>query len=196
MTHQVFHPVILYPEGIKPVLLDLSGEDAAAEFGKHPYSIGRYNEKRGIYTSEQYCTSDGPRCIHLGIDLGAPAGTPVHAPCEGEVAFVGYNAAHLDYGYCLVTKHAVDGRTLYFLFGHLASDVLVLSKPGRSFTAGSVLAHLGAEGENGHWPPHLHFQLSYRVPVTHDLPGVCTQKDRDAMLHEFPDPRLVLGAIY
>jgi murein DD-endopeptidase MepM/ murein hydrolase activator NlpD len=177
--------------------IDFSKEQFHDVIRYHPYTIGRYDEKRAIYTSELFTKTPGePRCIHLGIDLGAPSGTPVYAPCDGEVAFVGYNDAHLDYGFCLVTKHVLQGQIIYFLFGHLAADVMRLSKQGTRFERGALLAHLGSYEENGHWSPHLHFQLSFREPVTHDLPGVCSEKDRRICLQEFPDPRLVLGPIY
>jgi murein DD-endopeptidase MepM/ murein hydrolase activator NlpD len=196
MTMTRFHDIIRYPKGVKPVVLDLSDENAASQFVQHTYTIGRYDEKRSIYTSELFQSDRGPRCIHLGIDLGAPAGTPVYAPCEGRVLFVGYNAAHLDYGFCLVTEHALGDRPIYFLFGHLGASIVERWSPDLHFCAGDVLGYLGSYEENGHWPPHLHFQLSWQKPTTHDLPGVCTEQDRDAFLKDFPDPRLILGPIY
>ena len=55
---------------------------------------------------------------------------------------------------------------------------------------------MGAHDENGGWEPHLHFQLSYQEPETHDMPGVVAPSDRDEALQIYPDPRLVLGALY
>ena len=50
---------------------------------------------------------------------------------------------------------------------------------------------------NGGWDPHLHFQLSLIEPITHDMPGVVNPKDREeALLKNYPDPRLVMGTIY
>jgi len=67
---------------------------------------------------------------------------------------------------------------------------------GKSVSGGEVIAWFGAEDENGGWPSHLHFQLSFREPTTHDLPGVVTLSERDQALLDFPDPRLVLGPLY
>ena len=54
----------------------------------------------------------------------------------------------------------------------------------------------GITHENGGWEPHLHFQLSYQEPDTHDMPGVVEPSKRDEALEIYPDPRLVLGALY
>ena len=55
---------------------------------------------------------------------------------------------------------------------------------------------MGDHSENGGWEPHLHFQLSYQEPDTHDMPGVVEPSKRDEALEIYPDPRLVLGALY
>ena len=62
------------------------GEMAAAGA---PVGIGRYDEARPFYTGPAFSLSASPtderRTIHLGIDLFAPAGTPVAAPIAGVV---------------------------------------------------------------------------------------------------------------
>ena len=192
---KVFGPVIRYPDGAELKVLDLSGDTFVAS--ESVFTIGKYLERRGIYTSELFGQGAKRRCIHLGIDLGAPVGTPVHAPLDGTVAFCGYNPAPGDYGYCLITLHVISGRDVFMLFGHLGSDVMRLSgKQGQPIATGAVLGHLGPESENGGWPPHLHFQLSLIAPTTHDLPGACSEDNLEQCKRDFPDPRLVLGPIY
>jgi len=44
--------------------------------------------------------------------------------------------------------------------------------------------------------PHVHFQLSTIEPETNDMPGAVTMADRARALIDYPDPRLVLGALY
>lgn len=61
---------------------------------------------------------------------------------------------------------------------------------------GETLGWLGEKHENGGWPSHVHFQLSWSCPSTHDMPGTCTQSTRQLSLLQYPDPRLVLGPIY
>lgn len=46
----------------------------------------------------------------------------------------------------------------------------------------------------GGWPPHVHFQLSWEEPETHDMPGVVSNTQHASALRTYPDPRIVLGA--
>jgi len=55
---------------------------------------------------------------------------------------------------------------------------------------------MGEKHENGGWEPHVHFQLSLIEPKVPDLPGVVRRADREQALVDYPDPRLVLGALY
>jgi murein DD-endopeptidase MepM/ murein hydrolase activator NlpD len=186
-----FHPVIDLPADVD--VLDLSTPEGLARPRRSAFSIGRYDEARVIYTQALF---DGERNIHMGIDLGGPAGTPVHAFDDGEIYCLGVNKADGDYGPTIVTQHRYDGRPLWALHGHLSAQSLHDKAPGQPIHRGAVIGWLGAESENGGWPPHVHFQLSWQRPKTHDLPGTVTRQDRDAARRRFPDPRLVLGPIY
>ena len=54
-----------------------------------PYQIGRYDEVRpGMYTHDLF---EGKRDLHVGIDIGAPAGEPIHAFGAGIVHSLGVN---------------------------------------------------------------------------------------------------------
>ena len=189
--HLAFHPVVIYPE--EPVILDLSAEGLAAGTPATPWAIGRYDEDRAIYTQDLFA---GSRTIHMGVDLGGPVGTAVHAFWGGAVVHAGHNPAPGDYGHVLVTRHEIEDHELFALWGHLSARSLGRSPVGRSFTAGDVLGWLGDRAENGGWPPHLHLQLAWEDPGTHDLPGAVAPQDRDAARRRFPDPRLVLGQLY
>jgi len=182
-----YHPVVVMPPGA--VVLDLSGEAPEPV----DWSIGRYDEVRGIYTQELFA---GGRCVHMGIDLGAPAGTPVHAFDAGEVVAVADNQAPGDYGPTLLTAHQVDGEVLYVLLGHLSPPSLRHSPAGRRFGRGEVLGWIGSTGDNGGWPPHVHVQLARQRPPTADLPGAVTLAQREDARTRYPDPRQILGRIY
>jgi len=178
------------------------------------YAIGRYDEPRaGLYESDLFDDTansienyTGRRNLHVGIDLGGPVGTPVHAFAPGRVHAVGYNAALGDYGNVIVVAHDLlhnnnNQRTMktvcYALYGHLDSAVVHNFRVGDPVQAGQVLGAMGAIHENGGWwAPHVHFQLSVQVPVTHDLPGAVAAADRSRALYEYPDPRWVLGELY
>lgn len=191
MQLPVFHPVVLLPPWA--TLLDLS-QPGPPPAPPTPWSIGRYDELRpGMYTTELFA---GRRSLHVGIDLGAPVGTAVHAFADGRILHQGYNPAAGDYGHVVVTEHEVEGALLWALHGHLTASTLGLRQPGDSFGAGEVIGWIGDHHENGGWPPHLHFQLSTERPETHDLPGAVDPAEREQALQRYPDPRMVLGPVY
>ncbi|MDF1837210.1 MAG: peptidoglycan DD-metalloendopeptidase family protein [Planctomycetota bacterium] len=185
-----YHPVLLQPPGA--VVLDLSGEQP--QMASSVWSIGKYDELRpGLYTTDLF---EGSRHLHVGVDLGGPVGSAVHAFASGTVLFQGYNPADGDYGHVIVTEHRIEGEARWALHGHLSAHSLTQHKVGDRFEAGDVLGWLGAHHENGGWPPHVHFQLSRVRPDTHDMPGAVDPTEREAMLQQFPDPRSVLGPLW
>ncbi len=166
--------------------------DAGADIG-----IGRYDEPRLWYTSESFRGTDPTtaRTVHLGIDLFLPAGTPIAAPWDAVVHSVQENSGHLDYGPTVILEHTPDdGPRFYTLYGHLAQDVLASLSPGDPIAHGASFASLGTFEENGHWPPHLHFQVIADVLGWEgDFPGVAPPDERTVWRSLCPDPSLVLG---
>ena len=155
--------------------------------------IGRYDEdRRGGYPQPLF---GGRRTLHVGIDVGAPAGTSVCAFADGVVEHTGINDAPGDYGGVLVTRHVVGGAVRWVLWGHLAHAHARAWRAGDSFPAGARLAELGSPDENGGWPPHLHLQIAVERPATHDLPGVVDPADRAQALARFPDPLALLAEV-
>lgn len=190
-----FHPVIHLPPDYE-VYDFTQGYDPDREL-KSPFGIGRYNEdRRGMYAANLFQNETGARTIHMGIDIGAPVGMPVHAFAEGEIFLTAYNSAPGDYGYTLITRHALNGQIFFALFGHLNAQSIAGKTPGQIFKKGEIIAAVGDKHENGGWNPHLHFQLSLREPEVCDMPGVVNEKDRESALAIYPDPRQVLGPLY
>ena len=185
-----FHPVVDMPEDY--TVLDLSRGTWTPP--TTDYSVGKYDELRpGLYSTELF---SGERFLHIGIDIGAPVGTACMAFADGEISHFGYNAADGDYGHVVITKHILDGTKIWALYGHLDSTSIEGKSVGQKINSGDVICWIGAHHENGGWEPHLHFQLSYQEPETHDMPGVVAPSDREEALQIYPDPRLVLGALY
>ena len=190
----VFTPVVpSLPSGAR--VLDLTGMSDTALGSPDPseWTIGRYDEVRNIYTTELFA---GGRSLHVGVDIGGPVGTAVHAFADGMVFAVGYNPAAGDYGHVIVTEHTAPAGKIWALHGHLSAASSSRWSAGDRFKGGDLLGWFGAEDENGGWPPHVHFQLSVERPEGHDMPGAVHPVDRAEMLKRYPDPRLVLGPIY
>lgn len=86
--------------------------------------------------------------MHHGVDIAAPAGTPIHAFAAGTVTFAGPRGG---YGNVVVVEHANGVESRY---AHQAAiDVAV----GQQVAAGEVVGRVGATGAAT--GPHLHFEL-------------------------------------
>lgn len=157
--------------------------------------VGGYNEHRWIYRrSEHFQQTEDPRCIHLGIDIWAAAGTPVFAPLAGKVHSFQHNDNFGDYGPTIIVEHELEGTKFYTLYGHLSLESLTGKYMGMSVQAGEQIANFGNYPINGDWPPHLHFQvMSDMLGLAGDFPGVCSLTDRAKFLEICPDPNLILG---
>jgi len=87
--------------------------------------------------------------FHKGMDLAAPAGTPVVAALPGKVTSVGYEPG---YGNNVVVEHGDGLRTRY---GHLAS---INVKVGDMVTSDDTLGKVGSTGRST--GAHLHFEVT------------------------------------
>jgi murein DD-endopeptidase MepM/ murein hydrolase activator NlpD len=158
------------------------------------YGIGGYMEHRTIYNrSALFNTDDEPRRLHLGVDIWGDAGTPIYAPLPGTVHSFADNDNFGDYGPAIILQHNLDGLTLYSLYGHLSRTSLVGLEVGQPINPSQQIATLGNITENGHWPPHLHFQLMLDIgDVKGDYPGVGRYSQKEQYLQNIPDANLIL----
>jgi murein DD-endopeptidase MepM/ murein hydrolase activator NlpD len=97
--------------------------------------------------------------FHAGIDLAAPAGTPIHAPADGLVVYAGryplrQSVAWWRYGNLVVLRHS---DLFVTLFGH-CQEVLV--RTGQRVKQGSIIALVGSTGWSTN--PHLHYEIRRR----------------------------------
>jgi 4-aminobutyrate aminotransferase-like enzyme len=166
-----------------------------------PVGIGRYGEARLLYTLPLFAVprSVDPgvvdqRTVHLGIDLFAPAETPVFAPLDGVVLAAANNAAPLDYGPVVVLEHTpADGVRFFTVYGHLSVASLDGRHVGQHLRRGERVGTLGAPDVNGGWPPHLHFQLvTDLLDLGTDFPGVAHASARGVWQSLSPDPSPLL----
>ncbi len=191
-----FSPVI--PFSSEYEVFDFSRGYDAERVRHSVFGVGKYNERRpGMYNTELFTASpEGVRDIHMGVDLAAPAGTPVYAFFEGVIYMTAINPAAGDYGGTVITEHEIGDERLWVLHGHLSHASVGHRAPGTRFAKGELLGWLGESHENGGWNPHLHFQLARIRPDVCDMPGAVNAKYLDEALALYPDPRLVLGPIY
>ncbi|MCP4600014.1 MAG: aminotransferase class III-fold pyridoxal phosphate-dependent enzyme [Proteobacteria bacterium] len=161
--------------------------------------IGRYNEARLFYTTEEFKSQSDEmperRTIHLGIDIFIKSGAPVYAFRDGRVHSFSNNSAHLDYGPTIIIEHEADERNLFYtLYGHLSLDSLNGLEVGKPIKKGEQFASIGDPVTNGGWPPHLHFQIiTDMFGETGNYPGVALPSQRDVWTGICPDPNLILG---
>jgi murein DD-endopeptidase MepM/ murein hydrolase activator NlpD len=113
-----------------------------------------FGSRRSVFTRELE--------PHFGLDLAAPAGTPILAPAAGIVTFAGAVAPDRRsdwwrFGRLVVLRHGDQFLTLY---GHC--DKLVVRR-GQRVDAGQRLATVGETG----WAtaPHLHYEIRRRRPA-------------------------------
>lgn len=114
----------------------------------------------GIVTQEFGCTGfvlEPPRgsCSHFhdGIDIANGMGTPVRAPANGVVAFVGWNPYDgSDPSFMLVMGHA-GGYESRFM--HLEARYVV--RAGQSVTKGQLIGYMGNTGNST--GAHLHWEV-------------------------------------
>jgi murein DD-endopeptidase MepM/ murein hydrolase activator NlpD len=137
-------------------------ESTTKKEDQNVYSVGRYDENRvGMYVSEMFGDQEnsidgyaGARTLHMGIDLGGPVGTKVHAFTDGTIHSIGYNPNHGDYGNVVVVEHVVpppNDRKVWALYGHLDGKTIQGKEAGQKVRKGQVLGRLGDIHENGGW---------------------------------------------
>jgi 4-aminobutyrate aminotransferase-like enzyme/Ser/Thr protein kinase RdoA (MazF antagonist) len=216
-----FAPVLGFPlSSVKRTVFDLSigspmigrpgeavdaealGAILAAKMRKSGAAVGlgRYDEARLIYAVPAFKPEGRPlaegRSVHVGLDVFAEPGSPVHAPLDAVVQSVQDNAHPFDYGPTVILEHpATAGRPAFFtLYGHLRRASIAGLKKGMAVRKGAKIAEIGPFPENGGWPPHLHFQIILdMLGMEGDYPGVCRAGEREIWKSLCPDPNLILG---
>jgi murein DD-endopeptidase MepM/ murein hydrolase activator NlpD len=98
-----------------------------------------------VYGSQRILNGE-PRAPHLGVDIAAPTGTPIHAPAEGIVSVSG--DYYLDGGFTILDHgHGVSTN-----YGHQSKMLVAV---GDHVVRGQIIGEVGqtgrATGPNLHW---------------------------------------------
>ncbi|NOQ21534.1 MAG: peptidoglycan DD-metalloendopeptidase family protein [Candidatus Aegiribacteria sp.] len=124
------------------------------------YLMGKDSELAGIpsiWPVDGIFVSDfGPRIdpftgavrIHKGIDLACVSGTPIYAPADGVIVFVGWTGG---WGLNIVVRHSDRISTRY---AHCSVACTVV---GQDVTRGDLIARVGSTGRS--IAPHLHYEV-------------------------------------
>lgn len=107
-------------------------------------SRGWYTSRFG-YRVDPY--SNRPE-MHAGLDMAAPPGTPVYAPADGVVSYVGYEGGYgklvsIDHGYGVVTRYGHNSR--------------VFVEQGQKVNRWDVISAVGSTGRST--GAHLHYEV-------------------------------------
>jgi murein DD-endopeptidase MepM/ murein hydrolase activator NlpD len=86
--------------------------------------------------------------FHLGVDIAAPEGTPIHATNDGIVLVAGFYPIK---GGLVVLDHGFGVTSLYFHQSRLAVEV------GAEVARGDVIGYVGSTGLST--GPHLHWEM-------------------------------------
>jgi|SRR5690625_898899 len=93
--------------------------------------------------------------LHAGVDLAAPAGTPIYAVADGEVQYTGAGRAGRS-SELVIIDHEVDGVKFSSWYNHMYPEG-VFVEAGQKVRAGEKIAEVGSNGFST--GPHLHLEI-------------------------------------
>lgn len=121
---------------------------------------------------QSYLFKRTPTHLHRGIDIGAPAGSPVYAAGPGKVAAVWPDGRVSGYGNTVVLQHPDGSQTLYAHLSGFAPGLSVGKRVGRLEPIGTV-GVTQAPRPPMTSKPHLHFEAHRRhtLAIREDNPA-------------------------
>jgi murein DD-endopeptidase MepM/ murein hydrolase activator NlpD len=108
-----------------------------------------------------FCESRAWESCHPGIDIGVPAGTPIHAAAAGKVVLMQSEAASGGYGNFTCIQHTGSLSTCY------AHQSRFLTTLGAQVSQGQVIGLSGCTGRC--YGDHLHFETRVNGSVVNPL---------------------------
>ncbi len=109
---------------------------------RYPLPIGSYNEGRTIGGG------------HNGVDMLAPAGTPIYATAAGVVRASAESIG--GYGVCVMIDSVVGGQRVQSTYGHMIYGSRQVAA-GQTVAAGQLIGYVGSTGRST--ANHLHFEV-------------------------------------
>lgn len=171
------HQAVWFGEG-KGGYFDFNGQSKQRSFLASPMAFSRVTSGFAM----RFHPIQQKWKAHLGVDYGAPTGTPVRSVGAGVVSFAGRQNG---YGNVVEVQHSGDRKTTY---AHLSRvDVRV----GQHIEQAQPLGAVGATG----WAtgPHLHFE--FRVHGQHADPLAIAKASETLTLDASQRPRFAQVAL-
>ncbi|MGN6315370.1 peptidoglycan DD-metalloendopeptidase family protein [Trinickia sp.] len=139
-----------------------SGDRARGGFIRYPLAFRRVSS---TFSSRRFDPVLRRWQPHDGVDLAAPAGTPVHATANGVVTFAGQQTG---YGNVIEIRNRPPYSTLFAHLSRFAKGIHAGAKVRRN----EIIGYVGSTG----WAtgPHLHYEVHVndvpKNPLTVSLP--------------------------
>ncbi len=145
----------IYPDTGAADYFDESGLSKRKEFLKSPFKYGAHVTSR--FSASRLHPIYKVYRPHLGVDYGAPAGTPVQATADGKVTYAGWNDGS---GQQVRLQHKNGYETLYSHLSRYGPGI----QAGAQVRGGDVVGYVGMTGDAT--GPHLDYRIHYHgVPV-------------------------------
>lgn len=123
--------------------------------GQFAWPIPGYTNLSSDFGTVRYIY--GVKDVHRGMDVPAPAGTPIYAAADGVVS----TKAHWSYGTCVKISHSPSLVTIY---GHMSARAEGITG-GVFVTKGQLIGYVGSTGNST--GNHLHFEVNVNgTPVS------------------------------
>lgn len=123
------------------------------------YPIQGVTGRISSYYGNRTSPITGRHHFHSGIDIAAPAGTPIIASRGGKIVKIGKDDI---FGNYVLISHSVQYQTFY---GHLQTVAVRLNE---TVNSGSMIGTLGSTGVST--GPHLHFEILKDYAAVDPLP--------------------------
>ena len=148
---------------------DTSGSSVILDEGEFYWPVPGYYRISSDYGVGRWIY--GVYDVHRGLDIPAPAGTPIYAAFGGVVS----TKAHWSYGTCVKISH---GGGMVTIYGHMSARAAGIAD-GVTVTKGQLIGYVGSTGNST--GNHLHFELDINGSPTSARPYL--DPEIEAALH-------------
>ncbi len=137
----------VYPDTGAADYFDAEGDSKRKEFLKSPLKGGRITSRFSPSRLHPIYKIYRP---HMGVDYGAPIGTPVQATADGNITFAGRDGGS---GNMVRLKHKNGYETMYLHLSRFGPGI----RKGAQVGGGDIVGYVGSSGDST--GPHLDYRI-------------------------------------